>query len=60
MPGKQASDPKDWKTKRIYIRVSYADYQAIKEIAAARGLSVSDLVRMSILPGNSEPEHDKG
>ena len=58
MPGKKAKDRSDWKTRRLLIRVSESDYQAIKQIAEARGLSVSDLVRISILPGKSEPQED--
>jgi len=58
MPGKKAKDRSGWKTRRILVRVSESDYQAIKQISEARGLSVSDLVRISILPGKSEPQED--
>ena len=45
MVGKKAKEPKDKKVKVLQIRLSPEDLQKLKEIAANKGVSVSDLVR---------------
>ena len=54
MVGKKAKDPKDQKTKILQIRLSEQDRQAIKDLAKARGLSVSDLIRSTLLGDKRE------
>ncbi len=58
MTGKKASDPKDMKTRRIFVKLSESDFQAIKQIALDKGLSVSDLVRMAVLPGGKREKDE--
>jgi len=53
MPGKKAKDPKDQKKKILQIRLSAEDRQAIKDLAKARGLSVSDMIRSTLLGDKS-------
>ena len=55
MPGKKARQLEEQKTMYIRVRLSPADFIAIQEKSRALGVSVSRLVRDSLLPEKEKP-----
>jgi len=48
MTGKKAKKNEDQKTKVIQIRLSESDHNALKQLAADKGVYIADLVRSLI------------
>lgn len=59
MVGKKAKTKEDMKTHLLQVKLSEGDFQRIKDMAAAEGLYVSDLVRLRVLGAKpDEPKQD--
>lgn len=55
MTGKKAKTKEDLKTRLLQVKLSEGDYQRFKDMAAAEGIYISDLVRLKVL-GPKPPE----
>lgn len=48
------------KTKLIKLRVTAAEHEIISKMAAARGVTISDMIRMAVFPKDGVNEEKGG
>jgi hypothetical protein len=47
---------KDYRTRLLTVRTAEAEHEAIRQIAASHGMSMSDYARSRLLPASRPPE----